>query len=725
MYTRDNRFRIYENYNLTEEEETKDIDYINQLLNEFEIQLDLLQLETTYYSIIPLGRKICQEMIRLLLKKEGYYITDYSPFVEIIRFSLDNEIIPKKFYKTLNLIRYQGNIAIHGDELKYGEILSFFKEFSEFINWFNLTYNDEKIFPVEEIILKINSILNNSNFENKTIKPIKRHPKSSKHKFYKKEEREEIYEINKLLKDYGKQLKSISSEKRFYYAVLGRTISELMLKLLLKKEGKYNPKQHHLFYSYIEILYESNIIPKECANFLHLIRKNSNEFVHGVEQSDKLLLSFLKAFSYFIQWFDNYYLQNYQNKFQIEECCELINLLAYDETSKSLIFIETGKGPDLKIDRELKLQKSKTNEDIIKIKKEIKNLEKEKNKKEYELADVTKKHVETKITNEKFLNEEIERLKEELIVKEEIHQKQLQELKDKNDEILKRLDETGKQFEICIKIIKEIDNRGKRIENKIDNITNQITTIQSITERQINNAKSNEEIERIIETYIDLCIDNIMNHFIIFKENQNYQIEKTKLIYSIGEEGWNKLCEKSKTFLITSKVMYNHLITMDDIIDYSGICVLVTKALEVEIHKRFFTDFLEYLNENYGNDYYKYPTALLYQKRKPLLSEKFTMGQIAFVLCYIENWNDSDEEKINNKSKLMEYCKEHIFSQYNEDEIEELLTKYASSIEEIRKKYRNPSAHTNEIKRVDAEECFNLVLDIEKLLKKMLDSFDN
>ena len=29
-----------------------------------------------------------------------------------------------------------------------------------------------------------------------------------------------------------------------------------------------------------------------------------------------------------------------------------------------------------------------------------------------------------------------------------------------------------------------------------------------------------------------------------------------------------------------------------------------------------------------------------------------------------------------------------------------------------------------EIKRVDAEGCFNLVLDIEKLLKKMLDSFD-
>jgi hypothetical protein len=72
----------------------------------------------------------------------------------------------------------------------------------------------------------------------------------------------------------------------------------------------------------------------------------------------------------------------------------------------------------------------------------------------------------------------------------------------------------------------------------------------------------------------------------------------------------------------------------------------------------------------------------------------------------------------------MEYCKECIFSKYNENEIKELLKKYASNIEKIRENYRNPSAHTNEIKRIDAEECFNLVLDVEKLLKQMLDSFD-
>ena len=108
-----------------------------------------------------------------------------------------------------------------------------------------------------------------------------------------------------------------------------------------------------------------------------------------------------------------------------------------------------------------------------------------------------------------------------------------------------------------------------------------------------------------------------------------------------------------------------------------------------------------------------------------MFPEKFTMGDIAFVLCHIENWNDTQEQKAINKERLMDYCRSCIFSKYNEEEIERLLNYYASSIETIRTKYRNPSAHTNEIKQVDAEECFDLVLDVEKLLKEMLDSFDN
>ena len=67
----------------------------------------------------------------------------------------------------------------------------------------------------------------------------------------------------------------------------------------------------------------------------------------------------------------------------------------------------------------------------------------------------------------------------------------------------------------------------------------------------------------------------------------------------------------------------------------------------------------------------------------------------------------------------------HIFSNKGEEEIKKLLNEYACYVEKIRKDYRNPSAHRNAIKKINAKECFELVLDVEKLLKRMLESFDN
>ena len=255
-------------------------------------------------------------------------------------------------------------------------------------------------------------------------------------------------------------------------------------------------------------------------------------------------------------------------------------------------------------------------------------------------------------------------------------------------------------------------------------MSGQILAYQSLVERQIEKAVSEEEIDRIIQSYADECVDRIVKQTKATTEDRIFEQEKRKLIVLLGQNGWDKLSEPSKTFLISAKVMYNHLIMIDDVIDYSGVCVLVTKALEVEMSKRFYSNFLNYLDIVYKKDYSKYHTALLFQGSKPLKPEKFTMGSIAFVLCYLENKHGRDLQKENNRKCLIQYAKDKIFSKYSELEIKKMIFEYAGKIEDVRNRYRNPSAHTNELKQVDAEGCFNLVLDVEKLLKRMLDSFD-
>lgn len=295
------------------------------------------------------------------------------------------------------------------------------------------------------------------------------------------------------------------------------------------------------------------------------------------------------------------------------------------------------------------------------------------------------------------------------------------------------LQKLAEQTELTRKLtiqVGHVEAQSDRIEHKVDKIYQQIKELaaqignyQSLVEKQVQKAHSNEEIDRILQAYTDECSERIVKQMHSKTEQTLYEQEERKLVISLGEKAWRKMEDASKTFLVSAKVMYNHLIMLDDIIDYSGVCVLVTKALEVEMKKRFYYIFLEYLDQNYHRDYSKYPTALLFQNRARLNPEKFTMGSIAFVLCYLENKYDSSIQKSNNKQKLLEYCKTKVFPGKTETEINNMITEYAKDVEKIRMSYRNPSAHTNELKKVNAEECFNYVLDVEKVLKNILDSF--
>ena len=79
-----------------------------------------------------------------------------------------------------------------------------------------------------------------------------------------------------------------------------------------------------------------------------------------------------------------------------------------------------------------------------------------------------------------------------------------------------------------------------------------------------------------------------------------------------------------------------------------------------------------------------------------------------------------------NHSITTDYTTQMLFKNFSEDEekIRETLLTYGSYVEDIRVDYRNPAAHTNKLTKINADECFKFVLDSEKVLREMLDSFD-
>ena len=288
-------------------------------------------------------------------------------------------------------------------------------------------------------------------------------------------------------------------------------------------------------------------------------------------------------------------------------------------------------------------------------------------------------------------------------------------------------------LELILRGIEELKANDHRIESKIDDIAKQIEVLsrqilgyQSLVERQLELAITPAEEERIIHAFSEECTERIVTEVGLKNSEKDFNTELNRLVNSFGENAWNKVDESSKTFLVSSKVIFNNLNGLEDIVDYSGVCLLVTKALEVEMSKRFCKNYLSYLKTKYPgkSNYPKFPTALLNQYGRPIKPNHFTLGSVAYVLCYLEADNLTEDQKKNNKERLIEYSKEKLLTGKSNDEILEILHDYADSIEEVRKDYRNPSAHTNELKKVDAEQCFALVVDVEKLMKRILDSFD-
>jgi hypothetical protein len=295
------------------------------------------------------------------------------------------------------------------------------------------------------------------------------------------------------------------------------------------------------------------------------------------------------------------------------------------------------------------------------------------------------------------------------------------------------LQKLAEQSDLLLRLssqLSSIDERGQRIEiavgeiqQSLKEISQQVSAFQSLVEKQINLAGSESEIDRILQAFTEECTSRIVTSVKENNESKVFELEKRKLIASLGEDAWNKLDDSSKTFLISSKVMYNNMILLDNCLDYSGVCLLVTKALEVEMSRRFCSGYLEYLNKTYHKDYHNYPTPLLGTYQRPLPLDKFTMGSFAFILCLYHDKKDTPGQIAKNKRILLDYASHCIFSNKSYSQIEAILLDYAQEIDSIRQMYRNPAAHTNMLKRHNAESCFNLVLDVEKLLKKMLDSF--
>lgn len=475
-------------------------------------------------------------------------------------------------------------------------------------------------------------------------------------------------------------------------------ITQHLVEFLAKKHDVLSEDKSMYDSDFKFLLNECDFIPEfireEFILPLYEYRKN---IVHSKKHEKELaglMLSFLKSFIQILNWFDNYY--RYNLKYENEEFKEIDNTMK--ELNKQINKLEQNSPRD-------------NYEEIYEYPDfEPNSVEQFPNESEMIRAIYLSLPEFRNGMNTLLQNDEIH------IQYHENHTNQLNNLtntvNDMNETVNDIDDKTDQILIEFRKLHDEIDNyrQEKDISIKFDN------------------AKTEEEKDQLMWEFAEKCGKIMRDHSEKYINTNNYKREKYNLIESLGEQAWNKLSRKSQTFLITSKVTFNNLKSLEDIIDYSGVCVLVTKALEAELCKRFYKGFGKYLFKKYEKDYSKYHTSMYsYNKETKQYyqltsNKKCDLGRITCILGY-NDWGMSAEEYEYNLSTIIEYSKKY-FKNYSDEKIRATLIEYGSYVDEIRVEYRNKAAHTNELTIIKAEECFRYVLYAEQVLKIMLDSFD-
>ncbi len=241
-------------------------------------------------------------------------------------------------------------------------------------------------------------------------------------------------------------------------------------------------------------------------------------------------------------------------------------------------------------------------------------------------------------------------------------------------------------------------------------------------------AGDREKTERILNEMADSMSKRLLEASAI-QQNRHYAEQKLQLSESFGLS-WKKLQPQSQKFLISSRILYQELSGLGNQLDFSGVCILAVKALENELHHRFYNDFVEYLQNKYplADCADKWPSYLYRTNRWgkiDVLSERhFTLGSIPF-LCGVRcSDRISDARHERDSEVVFKYAQEKLLlSGLNDNEVRKTLQVIGSDTDKITQKYRNPAAHINALQQADAEECLRFLLEVEKVFIWIMERF--
>ena len=226
-----------------------------------------------------------------------------------------------------------------------------------------------------------------------------------------------------------------------------------------------------------------------------------------------------------------------------------------------------------------------------------------------------------------------------------------------------------------------------------------------------------EKLEVAFQNEVSVLLTSITSEMMTLTNKEHYE---RMLIDQLSESVWKKkISERSRTYLISAMMIFDSMnkLSDNDKLDYSGVCLQITKVLDEEMTLRFYTKYKRYLYTHYLLD--NWPNAMRSKYGdEPLAPNDFTIGTIAYVIGVGEQGRVYNSKAF---EMVQEFAKANLYEEgMSDQEIRDHLIKCVECTEKTRKDYRNPAAHREAVSYISAKECIGYLIEQTKMLKQIL-----
>ena len=258
-----------------------------------------------------------------------------------------------------------------------------------------------------------------------------------------------------------------------------------------------------------------------------------------------------------------------------------------------------------------------------------------------------------------------------------------------------------------------VDERTKEMKvllDRIADIQREIKSERGVFQSCLND---DESTEPVYKQFVDTIADTICQK--LYHGDDSKVAFEENILRGIFGDYWESLDEYTRKSLVSARVFLTGNTSLsNETLDYSGVVISATSALEKELKLRFFDGYKAYLRNRFKRDFSKWPKSMTINGKAE--NSLFTIGSLPAIFGNRQrdyNGNRFYNQKMivtpAEKALLNDYLKTILY--YSNDDIDTFFRpdihglSFLDLCEDIRCLYRNNAAHTDSMTMEEATAC--------------------